>query len=387
MTLKEQRDFINPLGLGYDAVEIIEAVKEEKPPVKIRNIAKKLGVTEDYVRRRIKKLESKGFGFRANFDLRKIGLSTIAVFFDRPIEFDPETRIKGIDKNLAYILRWHGNIAFPKPMGIALFYVPNNVEVKEELMRQIEKSGRLKVVEAKEMNISKYDDLNLKDETAFSKIEKRWKNVVSKIIREGNGSSNSMNRANLVSPVEVKHVDLIDLIILARLQNDALTPISEIAKVLNVSISKINRHLRTHIMAQDIIEGNSLKKRTILGSDPTNIILVVKGKTNNLSQLDITLNELSRLFEFLSSLHNPRTGDFIVLFLIKADDMEKIEKYIHKIFGEALDSDYFIGILNKSSIKSYTIPFISFNREEKEWDLDQQLMDLMRQKLLDILRR
>jgi len=387
MALKEQRDFINPLGLGYDVVEIIEAVKEERPPVKIRNIAKKLGVTEDYVRRRIKKLESKGFGFRANFDLRKLGLSTIAVFFDRPIEFDPETRIKGIDKNLAYILRWHGNIAFPKPLGIALFYVPNNVEVKEELVHQIGKSGVLNVADAIEMDISRYDDLNLKDEIAFSRVEKRWKNVTSKIIREGKGSSNSMNAANLVSPVEVKHVDLIDLIILARLQNDALTPISEIAKVLNVSVSKINRHLRTHIMAQDIIEKNSLRKRTIITSDPTNIVLVVKGKTKKLSLLDKTITEVSKIFEFVSSLHNPRTGDFIVLFLIKADDIEKIEKYIHKIFGEVLDSDYFIGILNKSSIKSYTIPFISFNREERDWDLDQQLMDLMRQKLLDILRR
>jgi len=387
MALKEQRNFINPLGLGYDVVEIIEAVKEERPPVKIRNIAKKLGVTEDYVRRRIKKLEGKGLGFKANFDLRKLGLSTIAVFFDRPIEFDPETRIKGIDKNLAYILRWHGNIAFPKPMGIALFYVPNNVEVKEELVRQIEKSGRLKVVDAIEVDTSVLDDLDLK-RGIINSIDKRWKDIYKAITIKEEKRQSPETETKLVNKTKLLHIDLIDLFILAKLQNNALASYSEIAKLLKISVSKVRRHCNTHLIEQDIVEGIVLRKRTIMLSDPTNLMVIVRGKANKSKMfLEKTIREISKLYEFTSSVYNSLTGDFIVLFLIKADDIEKVEKYIHKIFGEVLDSDYFIGILNKSSIKSYTIPFISFNREERDWDLDQQLMDLMRQKLLDILRR
>ncbi|MGC8679291.1 MAG: Lrp/AsnC family transcriptional regulator, partial [Fervidicoccaceae archaeon] len=173
-------------GFGYDTIEVIETIKKEQPPIKIRNIAKKLGVTEDYVRRRIKKLEKSGIGFRANFDLRKIGLSTLAVIFKEPLSFDPVTRIKGFDKNLPYILRWHGNVTFPNPMGIALFYVPYNIEVKDSVMKLLKRCQLPEVIEAYELNVTQYDDLDLRRELLLNDIKSRWKNLTNKILEESN---------------------------------------------------------------------------------------------------------------------------------------------------------------------------------------------------------
>ncbi|MGC9090100.1 MAG: winged helix-turn-helix transcriptional regulator, partial [Fervidicoccaceae archaeon] len=178
----------------------------------------------------------------------------------------------------------------------------------------------------------------------------------------------------------------IDIIILAMLQNNALSTMSEISNLLGLTIGKINRHLQSHLISQRIIDGISLKKRSITLTDATNLFLIVKGKTENNTLLEYVIKEISRSIEFLSAVYNSITGEYLILLLVKTYDVEKIDKYLHRIFGEVLGGEYFIGVLNKNSIKSYTIPFISFNREERNWDLDLQLMDVMRQKLLDILK-
>ncbi|MGB9726054.1 MAG: winged helix-turn-helix transcriptional regulator, partial [Fervidicoccaceae archaeon] len=339
-----------------------------------------------YVRRRIKKLEKSGIGFRANFDLRKIGLSTLAVIFKEPLSFDPVTRIKGFDKNLPYILRWHGNVTFPNPMGIALFYVPYNIEVKDSVMKLLKRCQLPEVIEAYELNVTQYDDLDLRRELLLNDIKSRWKNLTNKILEESNTYEKPSNLKEIDTYIESKHIDLIDIIILAVLQNNALSTMSEISNLLGLTIGKINRHLQSHLISQRIIDGVSLKKRSITLTDATNLFLIVKGKTENNTLLEYVIKEISRSIEFLSAVYNSITGEYLILLLVKTYDVEKIDKYLHRIFGEVLGGEYFIGVLNKNSIKSYTIPFISFNREERNWDLDLQLMDVMRQKLLDILK-
>ncbi|MGC8997211.1 MAG: hypothetical protein ACP5J1_04975 [Fervidicoccaceae archaeon] len=366
-------------------MELIEAIKYELPPIKVSTISKKLGVTEDYVRRRIKKIEKAGLGFRINFDLRKIGLSTVLVIFEKPLNLDLETRIKGIDKNLSYILRWHGNINFPRPMGLAMFYVPYNIEVKDNLVRLLEKKDLPKVIEAIETDVSKYDDFNLKEEITSHGLEGKWKKVLDEY-QKNKKDQQKIDTNYQYEQIEQKHIDLIDLVILAKLQMDSLTPMTEIARLLNVSVSKVNRHLQTHLISQKIIESNSLRKRILNRENPENLLFIVKGKTDYIDLMEHIISDLSKFWEFLSATYNSRTGDYVVLFMMKTYDVEKIDKYLHRIFGEVLGGEYFIGVLNKNSIKSYTIPFISFNREERNWDLDLQLMDVMRQKLLDILK-
>jgi DNA-binding Lrp family transcriptional regulator len=387
MSYNEKRAYKNPdVVFRGDLIELIEAMKDELPPIKLRNIAKKLNVTEDYVRRRIRKLGDYGLGFRTNFDLRKIGLSTLVVIFEEPLVLDAVTRIRGLDKNISYILRWHGNINLPKPMGIALFYIPYKMEVKEDLILMLKRSDIPRIVGAFEADISKYDNLDLKKGATISGVDKRWKSLTEQLNENALSEKSFLEKNNYYIDIQ-RHVDLIDLIILAKLQNDSLTSMSEIAKLLGVSVGKVNRHLRTHIISQNLIEGNSLKRKTQSLGEPSNIFLIIKGKAEQLYLLRETMEVLSKQWEFLSALYNSNTGEYLVLLLVKAGDMEKIDRYLHKLFGEILGTEYFIGIVNKSTIKSYTIPFISYNREERGWDLDQQLMDIMRQKFVEILAK
>jgi len=369
-----------------DLIELIEAMKDELPPIKLRNIAKKLNVTEDYVRRRIRKLGDYGLGFRTKFDLRKIGLSTLTVIFEEPLTLDAVTRIRGLDKNISYILRWHGNINLPRPMGIALFYIPYKMEVKEDLLLMLKRSDIPKIIEAFETDIFKYDNLDLKRGASLSNVDIRWKSLVDQLDEKALKERSFLEKNNYFVDIQ-RHVDLIDLIILAKLQNDSLTSMSEIAKLLGVSVGKVNRHLRTHIISQNLIEGNSLRRKMLNLNDPTNIVIIVKGKAEQIYLLKDSMELLSKQWEFISALYNSNTGEYLVLLLVKAGDMEKIDRYLHKLFGGILGTEYFIGIVNKSTIKSYTIPFISYNREERGWDLDQQLMDIMRQKFVEILAK
>lgn len=383
---KERRSPTNPFGLTYDIIEIIEAINDETPPLKLSKIAKKIGVTEDYVRRRIRRLDKLGLGFRADFDLRKIGLSTISVIFKEPIELDPITRVRGLDENLSYIIRWHGNINFPKPAGIILFYVPYNIEVKDKIIEILKEHDLPEISEVFEVDSVIYESLKFRSEIISLESEKIWRKITEEIINENfrNEEKNGKNLINLSN--WQKHIDLIDIIILAKLQNDALTSLTEIAKLLKVNVSKVNRHFQTHIIGQNIIEGISLKKKRISLYDPENIFLIVKGRADDASFLEKTSKKLSELWEFISVIYNSKTGDYLGILMVKSYNLEKIDKYVHKIFGEILGNEYSVGILNKSSIRSYTIPFISFDRNERQWDLDQQLMDLMREKLLDILK-
>lgn len=370
----------------YDIIELINAMKHQLPPIKIRNVAKEMGVTEDYVRRRLKKLEKAGLGFRTNFDMRKVGLSTLGIFFRQPILLDSKTRIKGLDENLSYILRWRGNVNLPRPWGIALFYTPFNIDVRENFIKLLTKNGLPEIEEVIEFDITVYDNLDLREDALYNDREKRWKNILNKIMGDIEKTNNVSNQDDIGREQELKHIDLIDIVILAKLQNNSLTSMSEIARTLGISVSKVNRHLQTHLIGQRIIEGNSLKRRTMNLNDPANLIIIIKGKAESVSLLRIVARYISKTWEFISMLYNSRTADYIVLFMIKNEDMEKLDKHLHKIFGEILGKNYFIGILNKNSVASYTIPFISYNRELKEWDLDQQLMDVMKQKFLELLK-
>ncbi|MCI4396815.1 MAG: winged helix-turn-helix transcriptional regulator, partial [Thermoprotei archaeon] len=282
MSYNEKRAYKNPdVIFRGDLIELIEAMKDELPPIKLRNIAKKLNVTEDYVRRRIRKLGDYGLGFRTNFDLRKIGLSTLVVIFEEPLVLDAVTRIRGLDKNISYILRWHGNINLPKPMGIALFYIPYKMEVKEDLILMLKRSDIPRIVGAFEADISKYDNLDLKKGATISSVDKRWKSLTEQLNENALSEKSFLEKNNYHIDIQ-RHVDLIDLIILAKLQNDSLTSMSEIAKLLGVSVGKVNRHLRTHIILQNLIEGNSLKRKTQSLSEPSNIFLIIKGKAEQL---------------------------------------------------------------------------------------------------------
>ena len=56
-------------------------------------------------------------------------------------------------------------------------------------------------------------------------------------------------------------------------------------------------------------------------------------------------------------------------------------KYMAKPYIQLLGGDVKAYIVNVDSIRSYSLPFLAFSRDEKFWDVDVDVINLMKEKL------
>ncbi len=359
-----------------DFRRVFQKILDTLPPVRITTIAKALGETDDFVKRRIVRLHQQGFGFGAGFEQQKTGLATLVVHVKKHFITDPKTRIKGLPENLKWVLRWQANTFSPKPMGILGFYVPIGRDYSSDFERIL--SRTYEILDMYETDITVYGkpDFSLMKIDPYGNVKTLWENISQIILNiYKKGEAPKVKRSSPVS------LDLLDILILAALQRDAFITIKDLSKIIGTTISKIHRHLNHHLIDTGVITGTRLRIMPRLNPS-SKLFLYIHGKTDP-EIINLITHVMSRVLEFRAAIFNSRTGEYNIHLLVDNDAIGNLALMLENI--SRLLGEYEVHIVSRDTIKAYTIPFLAFHREEKGWSLDTQVMEIMRNKLNDLL--
>ena len=359
-----------------DYRRVFKAILESIPPIRITALSKTLNETEDFVKRRVLRLNKYGFGFGADYDQQKTGLGTIVVHLNKQYIPSSSTRVMGLPESLKWVLRWQGNGVLPKQMGILIFYVPMGRDYTRDFHRILLRTYGITKMFFTDVTVYGKPDLSLINIGIDGNVKTLW-NRVTKIIEEAsyNTSSSIIPRNRQVS------LDLLDIITLAALQRNAFYTLKEIASLLKTTVSKIHRHLNHHLIETNVITGTKLLSSP-RRSDSSKVMLYIHGQSEP-ERIFLLTSILKRVFEFRSALINSRTGEYAMLLIVDVDDVGKIADSLEKISN--LFGDYSISVVARETVRSYTIPFLAFHREKRDWSLEVNVIDLMREKLSGIL--
>ncbi len=378
MRLGREQAPYNPLMVlsSDDVRRVYEAIMESYPPVRIRDIARKLGETDDFVRRRVRRLIENGFRFQVDFSQQRIGLVNLCVYLKELYEPDPVTRIKGLPEAARWLLRWQVNTIVPKRIGILYFYVPQGREELQIVLDMIRE--RLKISKAVVMDVviySKPELWTLKFNKHNGSVVTDWDKIAESILAAyKSGEFPPIPREKPVS------LDVVDVLILAFLQRNALTPLTKVAEAIGTSVSKVRRHLHYHLYRTRVIRGTMLSRYPARSQQT--IYYYVTGRADP-EAVALALSALRRTFEFRGAMMNSLTGDFSIIFAVNWETQDSFVRnmvYLSQVLG-----DYYTYILDPGSMKSYTIPFLMFSRESKAWSLETSVLEMMKHRLKSII--
>ncbi|MGC8556928.1 MAG: hypothetical protein ACP5ML_02670 [Fervidicoccus sp.] len=362
----------------YDVNLLIEQIMRTDPPIRISKIAEDLNEPISQIRRKISKLYNLGYGFKGDFDLRRIGLSTLVLGFNEPIDDVIKKLPRNLSQYLPFLRRWQGETFSPKHLSIALMYIPYNYDVLANAYGILEKANISLEIKPFIADIS----IIGKPRTKYFGLPDyltNWELLYNDLKKEED--EENIKEILKIDPI---NLDLIDVLILASYQKDAFTPVSKIASDLKLSISKINRHLKTHIEKRKIFNGCSIKQLISKLNIQNRIMMLLIGKNEDLSTLLEFISIVKNSPEFYSALVDSNNNMYMMLFSIMFSEIDLFSKFIKNV-KEYL-GEYNIFILNPSTIKSYTIPFLAYNREIKNWDFKISVIDIMKEKLEALLK-
>ena len=362
-----------------DFSKVFNEILYTPPPFKIREIARKINESDDFVRRRIQKLNELGFKFGAELNERKIGLSSLHVHLKTPYINDPVYRVKGLGENLKWILRWKANIVWPTQYGALVFYVPYREEVLNEISREI--MYRLPVTRMFETDVTvsnKPDISTLKFSEEYKIATTDWRFVADKIVEAyKNGVEPKIKDSLKGTSRQHVHIDLLDLLVLAMLQRNAFFGLSDISKELGFSPTKIRRHVERHIFRNALSLGTRLKDY-VLRSEKT-LYTYMFGKSEPYS-ISLVMDFLRKTFNFISGAYNSITGEFMMLIAFDSEEMAPFTNAMFDVITRVLGTAQ-SHLLDRSTLRSYTVPFLTFSRDEKSWVWEVSVIEALKEKL------
>uniref|UniRef100_A0A7J3ZKK0 Winged helix-turn-helix transcriptional regulator n=1 Tax=Fervidicoccus fontis TaxID=683846 RepID=A0A7J3ZKK0_9CREN len=361
-----------------DFRSVLEALLNSKPPVSIRRLSEDVGYPERLVRRRVSKLCELGVGFTVVINERRLGLSNLVVHLKEPYTPDENFRVRGLDEALKWILRWQANTITPSPWGILVFYVPLREDVVNEVARRV--LSKLKVNKIFEADVIIQSRPSLSSIAYSNQVHTDWKWVKDAIF-EAYRSGVTPSHFKRLSADEMVHMDALDILIVAALQRDALVSNRELARSLGFPVAKVRKHLNRHV--ESVLEGMRLKD--YLFRCLSTFYLYAHGKGDPYS-VSIMFEGLRKTFNFISGVYNSTTGEFMFISAVNQDELQHFTSTIYEV-ASRLAIEAAFSILLRPSIRSYTLPFLAFSRDERFWDPSVSVIDLMKLKLKDLLVR
>ncbi|MEM1619710.1 MAG: Lrp/AsnC family transcriptional regulator [Fervidicoccaceae archaeon] len=349
-----------------------EALLSSRPPIRLSSLAERAGYPTEVVKSRLRRLLGMGFRFRADINETAMGLTTLFVSLKKPVEPDPELRVRGFNEVLKWTLRWKANSLIGERRGFMMFYVPMDLNAIESIVDEV--SSRFPVEESlvliETLRNRPSPDTLTRD---FAKTD--WGKVFEFDFRDSPGASISSLGAELGAwPVRV---DLLDLLIAAAYHADALTKPSALAKRLGVSRQRLMKHLEGH--AARFFTGVSIA-RSVATDDLICVLALGRG---DLGSCRLLLLALRRAFEF--SVGSISDSDRVIFLLaLRPDNLAKSLEIINAN-ARRLGVELSFYVLDNSSIESYTVPFLSFSQHARGWDLNASMIEFMKAKLRSLL--
>ncbi len=358
--------------------KIFEYIVSHKPPIQYMDLARHIDEGILFTKRRYLRMYEVGFRFRVTFNEKKLGITTAHVFLKGPYLPDPVFRVKGVSESLKWILRWQGNTVFPEERGVLMFYVPLREEIMGYVVEEIQR--RLPVERLFETDITLGNKPELKylyKPPYFNYRITNWEMLAEELMdayKKGETPQHYLEYKDN-NPVSI---DLLDILILSLYQIDAMMSLQEMEKRLKKPVGKLRRHLKSHLLEKGVITGIRLKDFVQRRREAGYMVIVGKTEPYNIA---LFLDYMRRTFNLLSGAYNRITGEYLFIFAYTPVDNLMFTKYMAKPYIQLLGGDVKAYILSVDSIRSYSLPFLAFSRDEKFWDVDVNVINLMKEKL------
>ncbi len=341
-------------------------------------IAKELGIKERLVYSYVRKLQKNNFKFTVDINLKRIGLYKYFIHIPELIDFN----VIRNNETIAWLNYYSLTL---NPIGTLLtYFIPHNL--KDELLRKIN-SFIMKITEkGRNKGIFIHFYISSRHQPVFHKAPFSQQRFIhgflfDEIIELFEESQlDDIMFKYIIDEINSKFLspyDAVDLIILKEYGIDAFVTVQDIAKKYPISQRIILKHLNSHINNKKIIRGIFLKSNIyssflfkILG-----IFLFVNGLSNAARVFDFFRNfdySLSINLGIPDEIMREQNYEFIILVQVAVPQLRVYEflkflDYLHR-------HDYIVGYklyeFLPGTFVRFTIPYLNFDQERKDWTLD-----------------
>ncbi len=339
-------------GLTPETARILEAIFDLKPIIRASNVARIIGKSLDYVKKKLYSLRARGLRVMGVVDYYRLGLIRYIVFtrysnesayrYRGLMSFYVETlspitgAFYGIYMPLTFMSTYDYVVYELRPF----YYFPTEISVypKPDFNHYYNFASRKPIID-------------------FTYLYSRFENIANTIV--------------LPSLSIARHIDLLDLLILREVEGNALITFKDIAfkiKALtgkDVRVSKISRHYSNHILKQNLVKGTTLY---LPSSNGCSVLVVLM--TRSEPEVNYALaSAFSETFLHRVSFVSVSSNRSMHILSVPVDALHGLVEFIRRI------SAWFEGIevyiAGKQSIKYWSVPYHLFDREKRWWNLSK----------------
>ncbi len=341
-------------------------------------IAKDLGLKERIVYSHIRKLQKNNFKFTVDINLKKIGLYKYFIHIPELIDFS----IIRNDDTIAWLSSYSITL---NPIGTSLIYfIP--YKFRRELIMRINKLVSKIGHQILDRSIFVHFYISSRHQPVFHKHPFSshrfvhgffFKEIVELFERSGLDDIEFKYIVDELNSKFSSPYDAVDLIILKEYDADAFTTIQDIAKKYPISQRIILKHINNHINSKELIRGIFLKA-SIYSSFLFKFFYVLLFLNN--------LNNAVRIFNFFRNfdysliikfgipdeIMREQNFDFIISVHIAVPHLRVYDflKFLAYLRRQGYVVDYKLYEFLPGMFVRFTIPYLNFDQERKDWTLD-----------------
>ena len=338
--------------LKPDIMEIIDVVNEIKMGFRPSVIARALNESIDKIKKKLAMMKNHGLRIVCKIDHYRMGLLKTVVF-------SKNTGWEGYEYN--YLLKSYFETISPSLGAFYVIYTPIAAGIEADEMVYLLDPEFYFVTEITvypRPKYKKYFDFTLNEPVNnFRLVEERFRGYIESIV--------------LPELRTAKILDWLDLLIVKELEKNALLNLSDIAFNLSVALGRnvatrsVRKHYHSHVIGQGLIQGATFAYSPF----PANSSMLVALVTEGSPKINYALaRAFSETFMHRGSLISRSSRMALHLLILPNRDISEFTLFLRNI--EDVFENTRIFIANRLSAKSWTIPFLAFDQEERWWSLE-----------------
>lgn len=173
----------------------------------------------------------------------------------------------------------------------------------------------------------------------------------------------------------VPHIDMLDLLILRQLEiRGPFMTVTDLADALKVSRSKVTRHLSNHLLRRGVIRGVRMRVLPFETSSSYYFKVVIRGDRRGVWSV---ANSLMKEFGAMGALLGGE-GVAMLYFKVPYDEVGGFRE-VAEVLGRYFDAS--VHTVDPWSVRRYTLPFLAYNQERRQWDLSEETISRAVRKL------
>ncbi len=354
-TRKESIDVQSDVFRKYlkpDIMEIIDIVNEVKMGFRPSIIARALNESVDKVKKKLSVMKNHGLRIVCKVDHYRMGLLKTVVLSKSTGWEHYEYR---------YMLKSYFETLSPSLGAFYIVYTPIAAGIEADEMVYLLDPELYFVAEITvypRPRYKKYFDFARNEPiNDFHLIEDRFRSYTESVV--------------LPELRTAKTLDWLDLLIVKELEKNALLSLNDIAFNLSIALNKrvmtrsIRKHYHSHILGQGLIQGVTFAYSPFPAESSILIALITEGSPKANYAL---ARALSETFMHRGSLISMSSRMALHLLVVPNREMNELVLFLRNVYN--VFDDVRIYVANRLTARSWTIPFLAFDQEERWWSLD-----------------